>query len=119
MGIIIPKNFKKKGIYLADWNINKLAWEKKEALEVINYFFHCNDEVGIIGGDVYKLSNNQLVSLYDNWSYDDEANESNKDYNIKSLLEAKKYIENYQINSEDKILFSFVFSDYVVFEDEE
>jgi hypothetical protein len=119
MGIIIPKNLKKKGIYLADWDVNRLAWEKKEALDVINYFLNYSDEVGIIGGDVYKLSNNQLIPLYDNWSCDDKVNESNKDYNVRSLLEAKKYIENYSINSEDKTLFSFVFSDYVVFEDEE
>jgi len=119
MGIIIPKNFKKKGINLADWNINRMAWKKKEALEVINYFFNCNAEIGIIGGDVYRLSNNQIIPLYDNWTCDDKKNESNKNYNIRSLFEAKNYIENYQVNDEDNTLFSFVFSDYVVFEDEE
>jgi hypothetical protein len=118
MAKIIPKNLWKKGLKLNSWGINEIAWKKNDSLEVIDYLLQTYD-VGLSGGDVYFLKNSELIPSYDNWFCDPLPSESIQDFNKRSLRIAKKYIKNYPINTEDNTLFSFVFSDYVVFEDEE
>ncbi|NGX56374.1 MAG: hypothetical protein K1060chlam5_00612 [Candidatus Anoxychlamydiales bacterium] len=113
----IPKDLIKKSIDLSKWGINERAWDKKRSLELLEILLRNNYEIGVSGGDVYCLENDELKTLYENWFCDPRSNETIKEYNLRSLLEAKRYIENYNIKK-NNIIFSFVFSDYLLFEDE-
>jgi hypothetical protein len=74
--------------------------------------------MGFMGGEVYSYSNNNLKLLYENWSCDPLPDESILDFNKRSIIVAKKYIENYQNDFDNEILFSFVFSDCVIYEEQ-
>ena len=60
MGRLIPKKFLQKGLDLNKWYVNRIGWEKDDALNVIEYLIANNCEIGISGGDVYSFENSEL-----------------------------------------------------------
>lgn len=99
----------KKSIPLEKFGINDFSWEKIDAIEMINLIQ--NEKIGILGGDVYRLEKDRLISTYDNWFFEPEAEESINSFNLRSKKESIKYIENYPIEPGEKILFAIVFTE--------
>lgn len=97
-------------ISLTQLGINDLAWEKKDALRLIETLMQ--DEIAILGGDVYKVEGKKITPTYDSWYCDRVPSEKPEKYNTRSKLKALDYIKNYP-EKEQKILFSLVFSEYV------
>src|ERR1700719_2880953 len=95
-----------KAISLKKYGVNDLAWSREDALNLIELIME--DKIGVLGGDVYKITADRLVPLYDNWSceFDDE-----KDGFLRSKIESQKYIENYPVKPEEKIVFSITFTE--------
>lgn len=103
-----PK-IKEKAISLERYGINDFAWKKEDAQVFINSIM--KDQIGILGGDVYKLTQNQLEPLYDNWSCEILENESQEEYYLRSKTESLTYIENYRHSPDEKIVFSMTFTE--------
>ena len=98
-----------KSISLKFYGINDLAWRKEDAIHLI--YSIMNDNLGILGGDVYRLDINTLMPLYENWSCEPNENESEVDYFLRSKLESLSFIDNFMVNSEENIVFSITFTD--------
>lgn len=105
----IKEKIIEKAISLEKYGINDLAWSKEDAQALINSIM--KDRVGILGGDVYKIESNRLEPLYDNWSCEIMKNESQEEYYLRSKIESLKYIENYPVQSEEKVVFSITFTE--------
>jgi hypothetical protein len=113
MIIKLPKKFISKGFSLKDYGLSEMGWEKKDAIEIIEYLFNQNYPAGILGGDVYLIENSEVDALDDNWFSRKKKDENYADYKKRSLLDAKKYIEKYPVGKNEKIIFVFVFSEIV------
>ena len=98
-----------KSIHLNIYGMDDLAWTKQDAKNLIESIM--NDKIGILGGDVYKLSINFLEPLYDNWSCEPNKSESEEEFYLRSKIESLKYIENYPIELNEKIIFSITFTE--------
>lgn len=98
-----------KSVDLKKFGINGLAWSQTDAKSLISSII--DDDLGVLGGDVYKIDQNKLEPLYDNWSCEIEENESRKNYFYRSKIEALNYTENYSISPGEKIFFSIVFTE--------
>ena len=106
------KKIKQKSISLEKYGLNDLAWSKEDALDLLNSIME--DNIGILGGDVYKLSLQRLEPLYDNWSCKPNNSETEVEYYLRSKVESLKYIENYPIQPNEKIVFSITFTEVIV-----
>lgn len=106
-----------------------LAWKKIDALNLITLIM--KDKIGILGGDVYKLSSpydsivkdkteilgeevlklsyTNLEPLGDNWSCIPKKNESSEEYYLRSKIESINYIEKYPL--QEDILFSITLTE--------
>lgn len=51
----------KKSLSLEKYGLNELAWNKENAKNLIRIIM--KDPIGIVGGDVYKLTSNRLEPL--------------------------------------------------------
>lgn len=98
-----------KVISLEKFGINDLAWHKRDVTNLINSLM--GDDIGILGGDVYRLTGKQLQPTYDNWACEPNNQESLKDYYSRSKRESLSYIENYPIEDEENIVFSITFTE--------
>jgi hypothetical protein len=107
----IKDKITEKSISLEGYGINDLAWSKEDAKSLINQIM--KDKVGILGGDVYKLTPKRLEPLSDNWSCEPMETEPEEDYYSRSKSESLKYIENYPIEPEEKIIFSITFTEKI------
>jgi Immunity protein 40 len=56
---------------------------------------------GILGGDVFKLKNSQLVPAYANWCCIERVDETKQEFSLRSILAALDYIINYPVNEEE------------------
>jgi hypothetical protein len=84
----IPKNIQEKAIDLTSIGLNEVAWQKGDALLLLDYFD--TNSVFVLGGDVLTLQDGTYQHNYDNWFF--EKNEGNaKD----SVQKAKIYISDY------------------------
>lgn len=107
----IKDKITQKSISLEGYGINDLAWSKEDAKNLINEIM--KDKVGILGGDVYKLTPKRLEPLSDNWSCEPKETESEEEYYSRSKSESLKYIENYPVEPEEKIIFSITFTEKI------
>ena len=74
----IKKKIIQTSISLEEYGFNDLAWNKEDAEDLIHEIM--KDEIGILGGDVYKLTPKRLEPLYDIWACEINKDESQKDY---------------------------------------
>lgn len=98
-----------KVIYLREFNLNDLTWEKENAKNLISSLME--DDIGILGGNVYKIDSNRLITMGDNWSCDPKEEETKKEYYLRSKIEALNYISKYLVYPNEKILFSMGFTE--------
>ncbi len=110
---MIEKNIRdkilKKAISLDKFGMNDLTWEKEDAKNLINSLLQ--DDIGILGGSVYKIDSNNLKPMYDNWSCDVDGNETKQEFFTRSKIKSLNYIDNYPVYPGEKILFSIVFTE--------
>jgi len=107
----IQEKILKKAISLKEFGANDLTWEKESAKKLINLLME--DEIGILGGSVYKIDSNKLIPLYDNWYLEPDVKEETKEYYTRSKKKAFEYINNYPVYPDEKIIFSLVFTEDV------
>ncbi|WP_068469659.1 Imm40 family immunity protein [Candidatus Protochlamydia phocaeensis] len=91
--------------------IRDLAWNQEDIKNLINSIMF--DDIGILGGNVYKIEDENIIPLSDNWSCDPKANEKREEYYLRSKIVSKKYIEKYPVKDNEIILFSLVFTDEI------
>lgn len=96
----------KTGKPLFEIGINNWALTKSEALTAIKQLDALG--IGILGGDVYALTDEVFVSTYDNWYCDRGPNEEPLTFLSRSIDKAKQYIEAYNAQEPDKIFFALV-----------
>jgi len=108
----IKDKITQKSISLEGYGINDLAWSKEDAKRLINEIM--KDKIGILGGDVYKLTPKRLEPLSDNWVCEPMETESEEEYHSRSKFESLKYIENYPIEPDEKIIFSITFTEKII-----
>ena len=108
----IKEKILKNAIYLEEYGINELAWTKENAKNIIQEIIE--DKIGVLGGDVYKLSNNHLEPLSDNWACEPNVNESKEEYFFRSKLESLRYIEEYPLTQGENIIFSITFTEKMI-----
>lgn len=96
-------------ISLQYFGLDDLAWKKADALNFILSLM--NDKIVILGGDVYKLYQNELKALYDNWCCEPYDNESKKEYILRSKLAALEYISSYP--ADPNIIFAITYADAI------
>lgn len=89
--------------------MSDFAWTKEDAQTLIRAIMR--DHIGILGGDVYKLNQDRLEPLYDNWSCEPVDTETEEEYYSRSKIESLNYIENYAIENEENIIFSITFTE--------
>jgi hypothetical protein len=86
-----------------------LVWKKEDAIKLITLLEF--EEIGILGGDVYRIEANSVIPMYDNWSCEIQENERKIDFFSRSKLIAYNYINNYSVSSDENIVFSIVFTE--------
>lgn len=102
----LPKNVYNNAVSLKKLGINGQAWIWSDALKVINYL--CDNNIIILGGDVYKVSNNILKTTCDNWFYNINIMESNEFNSKKSREVAISYINTYHDKYDPSCYYSIV-----------
>ncbi len=93
----IEEKILKKAIFLEKFGLNELAWTQEDAKNLIHAIME--DKIGILGGDVYKLTFDRLEPLDDNWSCKLNKKESEDEFYLRSKNESLVYIENYPLQS--------------------
>ncbi|NNM43449.1 MAG: hypothetical protein HKM07_03820 [Chlamydiae bacterium] len=107
----IEKELFKRIVPLEKYGLSRdLSWEKEEAIRIIKLLM--NENVGILGGDVYNIQNDQFKPLYDNWSCERKEKESKEDFFLRSKKIALSYIENYSITVPGQVIFCLVFTEH-------
>lgn len=94
--------------YLKNFHIHDLAWYKETAIEMLNSIL--SDDIGILGGDVYELDQDDLIPLCDNWSSEPLRNESRAEFYLRSKMESLQYITKYPVKKNETIIFAIVFT---------
>lgn len=105
----LSRKILKRVIKLEKFGMNDLTWEKEFAIELINDLFQ--DEIGILGGSVYKISTDRLIPMYDNWYCNPNEGETRDGYFLRSKKMALDYIKKYPVYPDEKIVFSLVFNE--------
>lgn len=112
----MKKEIKEKIIHkstsLEEYGFNEIAWNKQDAEALIYEIM--KDEIGILGGDVYKFKFTRLEPLPESWSCEPAEKESEEEYYVRSKFESLKYIENYPVQTGEKILFSITFTEKII-----
>ena len=99
----------KKIISLEKFGLHDLAWEKEEAVKIVQLLI--NENAGILGGDVYHLVDDKLEFFGDNWSCKPNENETKPEFFLRSKKNSLKYIEDYPLSSKGKAVFSITFTE--------
>ncbi len=73
---LIKNKLLEKAISLQQFGLNDLVWEKEDAKKLIISLM--SDNIGILGGDVYKIDSKKLIPTYDNWSSEPKKGEGKK-----------------------------------------
>ena len=105
----VEKKIAENAISLENFGMNELAWKKKEAEKLIASLMR--DNIGVLGGDVYKIYPDRIEPLYDNWSCDSRESESREEYFLRSKSQALSYISSYAVSHGSNIVFSITFTD--------
>ena len=107
----IKQKILENAVSLNQFGLNDLTWEKESAKILITSLMQ--DDIGIIGGNVYKIDSGHLIPMYDNWSCNPNEKETKKEYYSRSKLKALDYISKYLVYPNEKILFSLGFTENI------
>ena len=108
----IKEKITQKSIPLEEYGFNNLAWNKEDAEDFIDKIM--KDKIGILGGDVYRLTSTHLEPLSESWSCEPTEKESEEEYYLRSKCESLKYIKSYPVQPGEKILFSITFTEKII-----
>ncbi len=108
----IKEKILQNAVSLKEYVINDLAWKREDAKSLIQEII--TDKIGILGGDIYKLSHNRLKPLSDNWTCEPNETESEEECYFRSKSESLKYIEEYPVEQEENILFSITLTEKII-----
>ena len=100
----IPDDLKSRAIELSPMGFNELAWERGDAIVLLNSLRGTNTI--ILGGDVLKRVENNWKHNYDNWHFDPSALNSLEKNSEDSITSAERYIQNYPKGSYAFVLVS-------------
>ncbi len=96
----VPQELVDLGVQLDKQYISvELAWTYENVLKLI-HILHQN-QIGILGGDVYEKINDKVEITYDNW-YLNWENGSWNEYVLASASTSVNYIKKYQENNPGK-----------------
>ena len=99
------EKFYQSSISLKNIGLDGLSWKKSDILNVLDYLE--NNNIAILGGDVYICSDKYLSRTYDSW-YLNQDSLPWEDYIKKSHDITKSYIENYNKRNGDNYAYSLV-----------
>src|SRR5574344_2470147 len=80
-------------VNISSVGVNSIAFTKENALLMAKIIRQEN--IPILGGDVYFLNNGQIEAALDNWSCDKTADETLRDYTERSYRDTIDYITQY------------------------
>ena len=107
---VIPKEIFEQGINLSKIGINEYAWKKQNIENIIKIL--STRKIVILGGDVYKATNDNIEMTYDSWYIN---NDRSKGICFKSYIVALNYIEEYEKNNYGTFLYTITIWTYVNF----
>lgn len=111
----IIKKILQNAILLEEQDIGDLAWKKEDLIQLVNSLM--DDDIIILGGDVYKIDEEDLTFLGDNWSCTPKENETRDVYAKRSKIITLEYVNKYPIKPREKIIFSMTFNEQIAFDD--
>lgn len=82
------------GVLLKNNGVHNWALSREAALIALEQLSAMS--VAVLGGDVYLMTAEGLKVSYDNWYCNRETAESEKNYVMRSIATAVRYIKNYQ-----------------------
>jgi hypothetical protein len=94
------------GVFLVAAGVNNYALSKSQSQKLLQFL--TDSGVGVFGGDVYLLKNDNPSLTYDNWYSTQAPGETDEQFNIRSIVEAKNYIDNY---NQPEAYFAFTLND--------
>ncbi len=94
------------GVSLESIGVDNYALSRADSLRLLNLLKE--QQVSILGGDVYASKCGQLLLTYDNWYSDKDAFETEESFCARSISEAEKYISGC-LNAD--VYFAFVLGD--------
>lgn len=98
----------KNSISLEKYSLNDLAWNKKSALDMLNFIL--DENLGVFGGDVYQLTEKGIIFSGENWVSEPNEGEDKNAFFLRSKLEAIKYIQAFPVEEGENIVFAIVFT---------
>ena len=98
---IIPKAMFEHGIDLKEIGINEYAWNRNNIEDIINIL--AKKKIVVLGGDVYRISNDNIQMTYDSWYVNNDGSEY---FYIKSYVVALNYIDEYEKNNLGNFLYT-------------
>ncbi|HYD34969.1 MAG TPA: Imm40 family immunity protein [Vitreimonas sp.] len=102
----IIKEILSVGVPLHNKGVDNWALTKEQALLAAEQLM--NLKISILGGDVYELSDGEIIPTYDNWYTQRLINENKEEYLLRTISETRKYIANYKSASDKQIYFVLV-----------
>ena len=99
-----PNDIMERGYNLVHLGISEYAWKKNEAEKILRILR--SKKIAVLGGDVYKVSNNGVERTYDSWFIN---NDGTPDFIEKSITKAELYITDYANDNGEQYLYVLVF----------
>lgn len=87
--------------------ISELAWDWENAIMFIDNL--CKNKNAILGGDVYRLTSDNLEPTYDSWYLNKDDKKSDEEFIRESKKRAVAYINEYHDRNGDDFYYSVVF----------
>ncbi len=98
---ILSSELLQQGVDLKSLGINEYAWDSDTIKKVFDEL--ARKRIGILGGDVYKISGNRIEVTCDNWYANHDGSD---DFYQKSRIIALEYIDKYEKNNCGKYIYS-------------
>jgi len=104
---VLPNDLLDSAKALKQLGLQEIAWEHNDALRVME----CLGDKGylILGGDVYRLTENSLESTYDSWYINRDNSRSWSEVVRESVEKGISYIAKYRELNGENFLYSIVF----------
>ncbi|MED4718518.1 Imm40 family immunity protein [Bacillus badius] len=106
--IQLPTIIRNSAISLEELGIKEVAWKWEDAQAVIQ-FLKQND-LAILGGDVYRVEHNQKEPTYDSWYIDRKSGMAWSDYVDECQKITMSYINNYYLKNGANYCYSLVYA---------
>ncbi|HYW08311.1 MAG TPA: Imm40 family immunity protein [Longimicrobium sp.] len=89
----LPPAIRGKAHSLESAGVNNVAWKAADLPDILGWLHH--QEIGILGGDVYRVENGDLQLTYDSWSCERHPAEQMRDYVHRSHEHAIQYVQKH------------------------